>query len=89
MNFTVDWVCNRRPAFVLSTIGVVLIMIAMYFLIGEGAYRPLMSDTVAYSILSVLAVFTLGILIKASRRKLVKIEDIQVVDTKLLKKSET
>jgi hypothetical protein len=48
-----------------------------------------MSDAVAYSVLSVFAVFTLGILIKASRRKLVKIEDIQVVDTKLLKKSET
>ena len=46
-----------------------------------------MSETIAYTCLSILALFTLAMIIKASRRKLVRIEDIQVIDTKLLKKS--
>lgn len=46
-----------------------------------------MSKTIAYTCLSILALFIFTIIIKASRRKFVRIEDIQVIDTKLLKKS--
>lgn len=89
MNVTTEWVCNRRPTYILSIIGSLLFMFGLYLIIADGVYRPYVSDAVSYSVLSCILLLLILAIIRSSRRKLTKIEDIRVINTNLLSKGET
>lgn len=87
MKHTAFWVCNRRPAYILAVIGALMILIASYLMISIGFYREVVQDKVAYGLLSGGAVILLAAIIKTSRRKVVKVSDVRVIDTKMLGKN--
>lgn len=89
MNITTLWVCNKRPTYVLSVLGSILFMIGLYLIIADGVYRPYVSDTISYSILSLIALLLVYAIIRSSRRKITRLQDIKVVDTNMLSKGET
>lgn len=89
MRQTAFWVCNRRPAYILAVVGGIMILLASFLMIFQGFYHEVVSDKVAYGLLSAAAVIFLASIIKTSRRKVVKISDVKVIDTKMLGKNET
>ncbi len=89
MNITTLWVCNKRPAYILSVVGSILFMIGLYLIIADGVYRPYVSDTVSYSILSCIALLLVYAIVRSSRRKITRLQDIKVIDTNMLAKGET
>lgn len=89
MKYTIDWVCNRRPVYLLSVAGSILIMIGIFLLIQDGAYRTFFRDSIAYFLLGLLGLFLIYAIVRSSRRKTAKIQDIKVVNTNILKKGET
>lgn len=89
MNITTLWVCNRRPTYILSVVGSILLMIGLYLIIADGVYRQYLSDSVCYGILSTIALLLIYAIIRSSRRKITRLQDIKVIDTNMLGKGET
>jgi len=87
MNITVLWTCNKRPSYIVSVIGSLLMIIGLYVIIADGVYTPYVPDAFSYSILSLIALFLLYAVVKSSRRKVVKVEDVRIIDTKVLGKT--
>lgn len=83
MTRTVQWELNKKPLFLISSILALLAIIAMFILIGQGVYRPLMPDNVAYPVLGIATLVLLFAIRRGSRRKFVKIADVKVQDTKM------
>lgn len=86
MNKTVTWVCNTKPTFIISVILSIFFLSTMIILTTQGLYRMFWPDYVSYT-LEGLAGLVLGVaLLKSSRRKIIKLKDVHVIDTKLMDK---
>lgn len=89
MNITTEWVCNKKPTYIMSIIGSLLMMIGLYLIIADGAYRPYVSDTISYSILTFILLLLILAILRSSRRKKTRLEDIKVLNTNVMGKGET
>lgn len=55
-----------------------------YLVIADGTYRSYASDGFCYSILGLIVLILLYAILKNSRLKVVKVDDVRVVNTKVL-----
>ncbi len=86
MNKTVTWVCNKRPMFIVSVILSMFFLTAMVILTTQGMYRMFWPDSVSYTLEACAGVVLGLVIIKSARRKIIKIKDVHVIDTKRIDK---
>lgn len=84
MNITTLWVCNKKPTYILSVLGSIMFMVGLYLIIADGVYRPYVSDSVSYGILSSIALLLVYAIVRSSRRKITRLQDIRVIDTNMM-----
>lgn len=86
MNKTITWVCNKKPTFIISAILSVVFLTIMIILTTQGLYRMFWPDSVSYTFEAIGGFVLAFTIIKSSRRKIIKLKDVHVIDTKLTEK---
>lgn len=76
--FIRKWECNKKPAFIISSVIAICIIIAMFILTAVGLYRPIFADGVGYAIFAILLVLLIIAFVFGLWKKYINLDEVRV-----------